>query len=379
MNRERYSGGVRAVVVAMAAAGVFSGVACGQAFYLTGLAPGTEGGRTYGLSADGTIAAGWSSRANFTPGYVWTADTGRYDFGLEPGLPSLTITAGLSGDGRAVVGTAGDLNQRRAFRWSGPGTYQTLGSFGYPATYAQAVNHDGSIIVGRGEFGTGGFIGQAFRWTSATGMVGLGFTRPGHGFSEAAAISRDGSTIVGTSRGGSDYRAFTWTQGTGMLELPGLPGTTNVALGVSADGAYVVGASGDGFLPVVWQAGQLRQLELSGPYFTGAANCVNDAGDVIGGYVAGPPGQTQYAAVWTPEWGMELLSDYLAFHGVQVPAGLTLTTCSAISADGMTFAGWTERPNGGLEGYVAVIPCPASVALLFPLLLSSLNRRRIAP
>ncbi len=45
-------------------------------------------------------------------------------------------------------------------------------------------------------------------------------------------------------------------------------------------------------------------------------------------------------------------------------AGWTLTTATAISADGLTIAGTGLNPDGFQEAWVAHVPEPASVALL---------------
>jgi hypothetical protein len=74
---------------------------------------------------------------------------------------------------------------------------------------------------------------------------------------------------------------------------------------------------------------------------------------------------------------MEPLSAYLAFHGVQVPAGINLLTATAVSADGMTFAGYTGGNGGPVEGFVASIPGPMSISALFYVYLYSLRRTRL--
>ena len=57
-----------------------------------------------------------------------------------------------------------------------------------------------------------------------------------------------------------------------------------------------------------------------------------------------------------------LLLDYLLGNGVPVPQGVDLVSCRGMSADGRTFAGWTEGSQG-IQGFVATIPtpCPADL------------------
>src|SRR5215510_3594024 len=113
-----------------AACGVPAAV-LGQApsFQVLGAPPGYAGSTAQAISADGHAAAGYSGGSgipNFRPGFVWTDTGGRYDYGLEPGLPWSTLTGAISANGAAVTGTSysnDPLNQTRAFRWSGPGTF----------------------------------------------------------------------------------------------------------------------------------------------------------------------------------------------------------------------------------------------------------------
>ena len=112
---------------------------------------------------------------------------------------------------------------------------------------ANAVSADGSIVVG-------GSDGHAFRWTEATGMIDLGK-------GVATDISADGSIIVGTGAAG----AFYWTQATGMRPLLdvlqsdyGLDMTDwslESALAISADGRTIVGRGGGPTGSGAWMSG----------------------------------------------------------------------------------------------------------------------------
>ena len=75
----------------------------------------------------------------------------------------------------------------------------------------------------------------------SAGFEGLGYL-PGGSCSEAAAVSADGSVVVGTSCTASGVRAFRWTAADGMVEIPVPAGLADTwATGVSSDGAYVSG------------------------------------------------------------------------------------------------------------------------------------------
>src|SRR5262245_4919102 len=61
-----------------------------------------------------------------------------------------------------------------------------------------AVSGNGMVVVGASSsVASGPTSVEAFRWTQATGMVGLGFF-PGAKSSRAAGVSADGSILVGT-------------------------------------------------------------------------------------------------------------------------------------------------------------------------------------
>lgn len=84
----------------------------------------------------------------------------------------------------------------------------------------------------------------AFRWQNGT-MTGLGDLPGGIFHSTATGVSADGSVVVGNGNTSAGVEAFRWTQASGMTGLGVLTGTlTSYASGVSADGSVVVGTSG---------------------------------------------------------------------------------------------------------------------------------------
>ena len=150
-------------------------------------------------------------------------------------------------------------------------------------------------------------------------MVGLGD-------GSATGVSGDGSVVVGyrgfSSDSGVIYKAFRWTEASGMVGLGDLPGGdfSNYAKGVSGDGSTVVG------------------------------------------YAATPSNE---AFLWTSAGGMQRLWDVLLANGVDPAASgwTSLDFAQAISADGKTIVGQGIH-NGNQEAFVAVIPEPSSLALL---------------
>lgn len=326
-------------------------------FHAIGYATGADGSRTYALSADGRTAVGTSSGFGVGVGFSWTSLGGRNDFGLQAALPPTSANA-VSADGLVIAGSSLPGNFQRALVYSGPGTYQEIAPVGgYPATAANGISGDGSIVVGYLKVPQAG-VAEAFRWTAQGGLQRLGLARPGDASSAAAAISRDGTTIVGGSDNGTTGVAFTWTQATGMVTLPNLGGSAyGTARAVNSDGSIVVGDSGQLRHAVMWRDGQVSDLGLpAGSSFYSQADAVNDLGTVVVG--SSYDGVSEHASIWTPAFGMEYLSDYLLRNGVQVPSDWTLLQATAVSADGLTIAGWGSNSSTGGEGFVVTIPAP---------------------
>jgi uncharacterized membrane protein len=105
----------------------------------------------------------------------------------------------VSADGSVIVGTGVSSNGFEAYLWTETMGIVGLGDFpgGYTNSLGFGVSADGSVVVGRGY--SGAFepsTHEAFRWTSESGLVPLGFA-PGDDWSIAYAVSADGNTIVG--------------------------------------------------------------------------------------------------------------------------------------------------------------------------------------
>ena len=103
---------------------------------------------------------------------------------------------------------------------------------------ATAVSTDGSVVVGATSYGSGNSV-QAFRWTAAGGMVGLGFL-PGTGFNidTAYGVSGDGSVVVGSGYSGntsSQRQAFRWTASDGVVGLGWLQSNVGIFTGAVSE------------------------------------------------------------------------------------------------------------------------------------------------
>jgi probable HAF family extracellular repeat protein len=254
------------------------------------------------------------------------------NLGVLPGGSS-SLAMGISSDGLVVVGTSSSSNgNNEAFRWTAAGGMVGLGDLpgGDFRGQANKASSNGSVIVGRSSSSVSApGWSEAFRWTSAGGMVGLGGL-PGQPLrnSEALDVSGVGSVVVGTVQNTqfTPVRAFRWTTA-GMVDLGSFTGSsgTSRAWGVSANGVIVVGSS-------------TSTLE---PFFAEAFR-------------------------WTSAGGMATLSGY--------PAGYVPTDARAISSDGSTIVGdgfstttfqreafrWTEG-----EGVVRLGDLPGGEVLSF--------------
>lgn len=216
---------------------------------------------------------------------------------------------GLSADGLVVVGYSGSANVgQEAFRWTAATGMVGLGDLpgGYFISAAAGVSADGSVVVGNGstEVLVDGFLekrGEPFRWTASTGMVSIGLLpgAPYNGY--ATDVSADGSLVVGTSSATNSFtEAFRWTAADGMVSLGLLAGDSfSAAFGVSGDGTVVVGHSGREVAPGV---------------------------------------DTTEAIRWSQGDGVQGLGD--------LPGGATSSAARGISADGSVVVGWGSTEDG---------------------------------
>ena len=174
------------------------------------------------------------------------------------------------------------------------------------ASEAAAVSADGSVIVGWSLWATElDAEAEAFRWTAGTGMVGLGFLPGGDTASFANAVSPDGSIIAGDNfdtYSGDQLRGFRWTAQTGMVRLDPNGDEIKLAHGMSADGRVIVG-EGSSWNAVIWDAANgTRDLKWALTHEYGLnlegwnlkeARGVSGDGTVLVGYGTNPSGKTE--------------------------------------------------------------------------------------
>lgn len=342
--------------------------------------------RALDVSADGQVVVGVSHTGTREEAFRWTAGSGMVGLGVLSGGSSAANA--VSADGAMVVGRSGSGADDRAFRWTAAGGMQNLGVVSDGRSEAFGVSADGAVVVGvSGKAGgtcanlTGPPCSpppppgteQAFRWTAASGMVGLGTLPLGtDNGSHARRVSADGSVVVGDAfvyqifcfpqhGGGCLYfratlHPFRWTAASGLQDITGTASDAT-ALGISADGSVVVGQTFPA--AVRWTAGGgFVGLGLDGSALDASA----DGTSIVG--TGGP----NSAFFWRQQPAfLKLL--LIQLYGLNV-AGWELFQATAISDDGKTIVGWGNNPLGQEEGWIArldTLPTPTELTGLPPL------------
>jgi probable HAF family extracellular repeat protein len=284
-----------------------------------GVLGGYSFSKAYGVSADGQVVVGMSDSVTGRRAFRWTSTGGMEALPEVPGPgwhTSNDCAFAASGNGSIIVGRAVVQTEfgthDEANRWIGSGAAQPMGNGA-----AYGVSRDGSVIVGNGD-------GGACRWTSS-GMQPLGFL-PGAGqypTNEALAISGDASTIVGHSSSANGPQAFRWTAATGLQGLGDFPGAIfeSKALGVSGDGALIVGYgfAPEGYRAFIWdEIHGMRKVhdlllgygaDLTGWTLTDAVAISDDGLTIVGNGLHGSGGGT-HGEAWiavVPEPASSLL------------------------------------------------------------------------
>jgi probable HAF family extracellular repeat protein len=286
------------------------------------------------------------------------------------------ILSGVSNDGNAVAGYTSI-----AFRWTTAGGMTNLGDLpgGNVSASAWGMSADGSVIVGQSSssasFASGASREEAFRWTAAGGMVGLGDLPGGIFSSRAEAVSGDGSAVVGFSYSANGVEAFRWTTASGtMTPLGDLPGGAynSQAHVVSADGNVVAGHSSIVNFdeePFRWTAASgITGLGLPATATQSYAYGINGDGSMVVGQADHPPSRTgaadwQYSAfIWDASHGRRDLQTVLRDEYGLPLSGWTLQSAFGMSDDGRTILGSGINPSGVREGWVVVVPEPGGLA-----------------
>jgi probable HAF family extracellular repeat protein len=324
-----------------------------------------------GISGKGEVIGGasypyYADFPWFAQAFRWTKAVGAVGLGYLPNGFGSDVS-GVSRKGDVIVGTSysndpldPDAPIPEAYRWTQAGGMVGLGIVN---SYASAVSADGSIVVGEMAIAPqeGGYQ-HAFLWTETTGVQDLG-TLNGGTTSEAGGISSDGSVVAGTAYGPADgFQAFRWTEATGMvaLELPSGDDASFFAT-VSGDGKVIVGQSLNlsGELTHSFRWTERRGTQSLGTLSPGQSTealAVSDDGSVIVGTAI--VGNAFQAFRWTKKEGLRAIQDILVRDCKldKALSGWHLTSATAVSPDGMKIVGVGTDPSGNLQGWEAEVP-----------------------
>jgi probable HAF family extracellular repeat protein len=217
-----------------------------------------------GVSADGSVVVGLSTGGGRIEAFRWSGPTGLVGLGTLPGAPTQWSSAtDITRDGSVIVGTSDSLTGHRAVRWTSIGIEAIDQLSGAVGSYAYAVSGDGSVVVGS-VIAAEGELPSAFRWTEGAGMKLLR-QGPAGDKEYSTDVSADGSIVVGRA----DFGAFIWDPIHGMRNLRTVLesdyGLTEqlrgwrlgMAYAISADGTAIVGSGSnpqgreEGFIAII--------------------------------------------------------------------------------------------------------------------------------
>lgn len=233
------------------------------------------------------------------------------------------------------------------------------------------ITSDGSSVVGLSR-SQSGIQSQVFRWNSSDGIVGLNYIAPDgipydieRGSATRVFILSNGDTMA---VGGEQtlvgdtveetyltYEALKWTDGIGITPLADLNGgiVYSYAYGASKDGATVVGTSRSqsGDKPVRWnENGGVTALTNN---YNGSAFAASNDGSVIVGvaeiefppFLGRPPRQEAFR--WTASGGFSLLGTLADTSGIPNELRSDESVALAVSADGSTIVGQSDSTSAG--------------------------------
>ncbi len=212
--------------------------------------------------------------------------------------------------------------------------------FGFKISVA-AVSADGTTVIGDGP-GDGDVAG--FRWRRDS-FITLGDLPGGPARSYARALSADGNVIYGFASTATSIRVFRWQDGV-MAAVPGI-GDDRVdefdGIAVSADGGVLAGqwfADGANRAYRMESTGTPVSLDHSGR--ASIATDISADGRAISGTIGNEDGNGQRAFRW--EDGV--------LTRLPTPAGATSGEGNTISADGTTVVGSVSDGISRLEAFL---------------------------
>jgi uncharacterized membrane protein len=243
------------------------------------------------------------------------------------------------------VGTLFENEQRaEIYRWTLSGGIASLGAIdgGLRPMAIRAVSSDGAVIAAN--MTLPGFHTEAMRWTAASGWAHLGMI-PGHNESDAVAMSRDGSVVVGWSGIPGRRTIVTWPAGSDIRSLDKLAGFDSCEpLAATADAKVIAGECTHGAVKQIFrftEATGLSSIGVPAGSITYEFGCMSADGAVIVGDYIGKVNGIRQAFRWTAAGGAESLG----FISGYATSSMTRDVCRT-NADGSVVTGKASDANG---------------------------------
>jgi probable HAF family extracellular repeat protein len=270
--------------------------------------------------------------------FVWTPSGSVLALLPLPG-DSSTTPNGINRQGLAV-GSSSSSTESVAVLWTN-GVPVDLGTLGGTYSVATGINASGEV-AGYSDISSGST--EAFVWSKATGMQGLGLFTGGD-YSLANAINRFGQ-VAGYAdlNGGNPVYAFIWSKTTGMRNLGRLPGyTDSFAYAINDLGQVAGDSSVFGARPhaTLWGKAKGSMLDLGllpGARYSTAAG-INNVGQVVG--LDSYADYSSHAFVWNPSTGMLDLNNLIPAN-----SGWVLEFATAINDQGQIVGFGTLNGQG---------------------------------
>lgn len=252
------------------------------------------------------------------PGITWTGSVKIYAGRLADGALAGTTAYCFK---KPLTGDSCSWQSDEPFIWLEddglvPLDVEALGGVNY---FPSAVSRDGTTVVGSFRKANGDF--GLFRWTEASGTQSLGQPPGSPGYER---VSDDGKTVAGMFKSNSGHLNFRWTEEDGfqpLTEAAGWPADSEVR-GISADGTVLVGATtgvqpGQVFRYAEGVAEQLGSLPGFPSCDVGYVDSLTRDGTAIFGACTSEDQQSSRAFRWTEATGLVALSnESCAMHGV---------------------------------------------------------------
>ena len=207
------------------------------------------------VSADGVAILGSTTATGVAggPTFIWRADTGMVVITNAKGSTGLDLWPidVANGGNRAVFWEINTGIPNRGYLWTRANGVQSIGHLIDNAmndVVPAAISANGKVIVGKAKSANAPsfFVSEAFRWTSETGIVGLGDILGDSEWdifdSETIGVSGNGRIVIGRVRYGGKlggfpglYAAARWIDGGEPQMLPRPPN-------IDADESFFAGA-----------------------------------------------------------------------------------------------------------------------------------------